>query len=129
MIIKDPLAKQMLRYLLVGGLNTAFGYGIYAAFIFLGLYFAIAALISQIVGVVFNYFSYGKIVFRSRFNIRTLVKFASVYVLLYLISVAVLFLLQKIGWNAYEAGLGNMVVNVVLSFIINRRFVFSKSRT
>jgi putative flippase GtrA len=118
----------MFRYLLVGVLNTAFGYGIYALFIFFGLYFTVAALISQIVGMAFNYFSYGKIVFKTKFKVETLVKFAIFYGLLYLISITVLFLLQKAGLNAYVAGLGNMCVSVVLSFIINRSFVFNKPR-
>jgi len=127
-LANDPLVRQMFRYLLVGGINTIVGFGIYSFFIFLGANFMIAAFVSQIIGMIFNYFSYGKVVFKEKLNIETLIKYAIVYTVLYLISITVLFLLQKLGLNAYGAGLCNLFLSIVLSFILNRTLVFNKAK-
>ena len=54
---------RVIRFLGVGVLNTVFGYSVYAALIFAGLSYLIALFLSTIAGVVFNYFSFGRIVF------------------------------------------------------------------
>jgi hypothetical protein len=52
-----------LRYLAVGGLNTAFGYFCYAAFVLGGAPIWLAVGSSTVLAILFNFFSYGGLVF------------------------------------------------------------------
>ena len=46
----DPLlGRRFVRFLLVGGINAAFAYAVYAMFLFVGLNYALANLLSLIV--------------------------------------------------------------------------------
>jgi putative flippase GtrA len=53
------------KYLVVGVSNTVFGYSIFMLFLYIGLHYSIAALLSTILGIFFNFYMYGKIVFKS----------------------------------------------------------------
>ena len=46
---------QFMKFIFIGGINTLFGYGVYLFFLFFGLNFAIAALVSTILGIIFNF--------------------------------------------------------------------------
>ena len=47
--------QELPKFFVVGFINTVFGYSIYSLFIFLGFNYFLAALISQIIGTLFNY--------------------------------------------------------------------------
>lgn len=53
-------------FLLVGVMNAAFGYGCFAAFLYLGLHYSLALLLATILGVLFNFKSIGALVFGSK---------------------------------------------------------------
>ena len=46
------MLQQALRFLVTGGINTAFGYAIYAACIFLGAGYAVASGVSIVNGLI-----------------------------------------------------------------------------
>ena len=78
----------------MGGVNTAFGYGVFALFILLNRHFRVcspeaelvlAPLISQICGILFNFKTTGTIVFRNRNN-RLILRFFAVYSITYLLN-------------------------------------------
>jgi putative flippase GtrA len=60
--------SQFLRFLLVGILNTIFGFSIFALFVQLGLDDKSAVLFSMILGVLFNFKSTELLVFSNRNN-------------------------------------------------------------
>ena len=68
--IKKYLKKNQtfIRFIFIGVINTIFGYGIYLIFLFAGLNFALAVLLSTILGVIFNFFTTGRFVFNSTNN-------------------------------------------------------------
>lgn len=66
--------NQPLLFIFVGALNTLFGYTIFTFFIMMGLHYALAALLANILGVLFNFKTTGKIVFKNSNNVL-LVKF------------------------------------------------------
>ncbi len=84
--LKVTKRSLVLRFLLVGILNTAFGYGMYATFVFLGLPYLYSLLMATVLGVVFNYFSLGKVVFQGGRGKSAFAKFISVYVASYLFN-------------------------------------------
>ena len=61
----DEVAHRMvsLRYLAVGSLDTAFGYLCYAAFVLAGAPIWLAVSSSTVLAILFNFFSYGGLVF------------------------------------------------------------------
>jgi putative flippase GtrA len=69
--------SQFLRLLLVGILNTIFGFSIFALFVQLGLDDKFAVLFSMILGFLFNFKSTGLLVFSNRNN-KLLLRFICV---------------------------------------------------
>ncbi|MFA9439820.1 GtrA family protein [Uliginosibacterium sp. sgz301328] len=116
----DP---RFVRFLFVGVLNTLFGYGVYALCLFVGLHYAVATLLSTVLGVLFNFVTTGRLVFSSREN-RLLWRFALVYALLYLFNIACIGALQRLGMNAYWAGALMLFPMAVLAFVLNKKLVF-----
>lgn len=114
---------RFLRFLIVGGLNTVFGYGVFAALILLKVHYAIASFLATAAGILFNFKTYGTLVFESHENSRIL-RFFIVYGITYLAG------LLPLGWGkAHHVSLLIVAAIIALpmaafSFFLNRRFVF-----
>jgi putative flippase GtrA len=54
---------KFARFLLVGALNTLFGYFLYGSLILIGINYKLAALLATIQGVLFNFQTTGRLVF------------------------------------------------------------------
>ncbi|WP_232833209.1 GtrA family protein [Paraburkholderia kururiensis] len=124
---REPAVKtvyQLIRFLVVGGLNTVFGYSLFAVFTFIGLTYPVAIGLATIGGVLFNFQSVGRLVFdgapRSRFW-----RFVGVYCVIYLVNLGGVRLLLSLGANVYVANAITLVPLSLLAFILNRRFVFN----
>lgn len=96
----------MLRFLVVGLLNTGFGYASYAAFVLAGAPLWLAVIASTVLGFFFNFYSYGGLVFGST-AARLLPAFLLFYLALGSLNFALLCLL---GW----AGLGPLLAQALL---------------
>jgi putative flippase GtrA len=120
------LHHQLIAFVLVGILNTLFGYSVYALLIFAGLHYVLATLLSTIAGIAFNYKSIGVLVFKSHDNSR-IIRFFLVYVLIYILNVSGLYVYKTFGFsNMYLGGLMLLVPLAVLSFLLNKYFVFQE---
>lgn len=91
---------RFIKFLGVGVINTLFGYGIFALFLFLGLHFSLASLIGTILAVIFNFFTTGRIVFNNKNNLL-IWKFILVYAILYLINLFLLSIINYYNGNLY----------------------------
>lgn len=116
--------KRFQIFLLVGTLNTLFGYSVYAFLLFIGLHYALAAFLATCIGVLFNFKTTGRIVFQSTGK-GLLFKFILVYTVLYIINITILQFLLFIGINAYLGGAICIPPMALLSFFLNKRFVFT----
>jgi putative flippase GtrA len=116
-------AHRFLRFLFVGGINTLFGYSVFALFILAGVHYAVAALLSTVLGMLFNFKTTGIIVFRSHDN-RLILRFLGVYGLTYVLGVAVLKAFKAVGVHVLITAAVAMVPMAGLSFLLMRRFVF-----
>jgi len=114
---------QFFRFLLVGGINTLFGYLIFSALILLKFHFSIASLLGTILGVIFNYFTTGRIVFNHR-NPRLIIKFFGVYGITYLVNLFFLNIFDKLHMNMLIAGAILIFPIALLSYFLNKTFVF-----
>lgn len=114
---------RFVRFLLVGGLNTAFGYGVYALSLYLGAHYAVAATLSTVLGVLFNFFTTGTLVFGQRDPAR-LHRFVAVYGVTWAVGVLALKVASALGIDLYVAGLVLLLPSAGLSFLLLRTFVF-----
>lgn len=153
-LIKAPIAllqrieNKFIRFLFVGVINTAFGYGMFLLFIWFGLHYSIALFCANFLGISFNYKTTGYIVFETKSN-KLLLHFFLVYGIVYLFNLLELYLLDKsdlyetvLAWDflqfindipldAHKIGnaMGQAITllpNAVLSFLLNKIFVFKQ---
>lgn len=113
------------RFLIVGLLNSLFGYSIFALMLFIGIHYAIATLTATILGVLFNFKTLGMLVFDNAKN-SLIVKFILVYTVTYLINIACLKVFSMLSIDLYLAGFITLAPMALLTFIMNKRFVFGK---
>ncbi len=114
-----------LRFLLVGGLNASFGYGVFALFILLGIHYAIAAFLGTVLGILFNFKTTGTLVFRSHDN-TLIAKFFAVYGVTYVIGVLLLKAFKALGVHVLVTAAMTLLPMAALSFLLMRRFVFGQ---
>lgn len=119
--------KRLIRYYQAGVINTAFGYGLYALFVWLGLNVYLAQVIAHVLGVIFNYVTYSRHTFRGETASKT--RFVASYGVNYLFSVAFLWLFEQFIPSPYISGLLSVVVVSVINFFILKTLVFSRSST
>jgi len=117
------MLQQAMRFVVTGGINTAFSYGIYALCIFLGAGYAIASGVSIVCGVLFSYKTTSAVVFGRGYS-GSLVRYIGSYVIVYLFSVLILKTMDEFGINAYLAGVLAAPPCAVLSFAVLKLFVF-----
>jgi putative flippase GtrA len=122
-ILRRFWSVRFLRFLVVGGVNTLFGYIIYAAFILLNVHYSLAALFSTILGVIFNFFTTGRIVFNNRSS-NVILRFFGVYAVYYVLNVSLLKLLTTHGLNSLVSGAITALPLATISYFLNRTFVF-----
>ncbi len=155
-LIKAPInllqriENKFIRFLFVGVINTAFGYGLFVLFIWFGMHYSIALFCANFLGILFNYKTTGYIVFENRSN-RLLIHFFLVYGIVYLFNLLELYLLDIsdtyetiLSWdilsfldtlalNKEKIGdvIGQaitLIPNAVLSFLLNKIFVFKQPK-
>lgn len=123
-LFQKHIQNKFIRFLFVGGLNTAFGMGVYCLMIWIGLSYIWATLISQVLGVLFNFMTTGTLVFENS-DKRLIFKFVFSYVITYFINVGTNKALQvAFGLNEYFSGIGAIIVSALASFFILKLFVY-----
>ena len=130
-MIKELWGKidsQFIRFVFVGALNTAFGFGVYCLMIWIGVPYWGATLISNVLGVLFNFKTIGILVFENSSN-RLFFRFVSCYVLAYGLNVGIIYLLTHFaGLNDYWSGLIATPFVALFSFFYQKLFVFNQKK-
>lgn len=119
----NPLNYQLVRFALVGGLNTLFSYAVYAVLLYLGLPFAVANFGAMALGILFSFRTQGALVFRNR-DRKLLLRFACCWVLIYLFNIGLIAVLVRAGLNAYTAGALALLPVTLLSYVVQKLLVF-----
>ena len=126
---KARKTKLLLRFLVVGVLNTLVGYGLYAGFILLGIPYLIALLLSTILGVIFNYFSTGRLVFKSTGGLPIFIRFITAYIIVYFINATELnALIKHFLIDPYTGQAICVPTSVILSWILMNYWVFRRDK-
>lgn len=118
------LKNKLISFFVVSGLNTVFGYGLFALLIFIGVAYPFALLIGTIAGILFNFKTIGIVVFKNRNNLL-IFKFFGVYGITYLCNLGGLALFKSFEINIYWGGAILLIPVGLLAFILNKVFVFN----
>ncbi|MBO7605829.1 MAG: GtrA family protein [Elusimicrobiaceae bacterium] len=120
------ISKYFARFLVSGVINTAFGYFAFAFFIFIGCGDFTAPLFSTISGIIFNFNTIGGMVFGDRSK-KLFWRFCLVYGIVYIFQVIGLKLFAACGVeNRYLSGFILIFPGALLSYFLNKKFVFKK---
>lgn len=129
-LVKKVFTPQFIRFIFVAILNTIVGWCIYAGLLLIfdkALHlenpYIYASLLGTILSVLFNFKTYGVIVFKNRSN-KLIFKFIAVYTFNYFCTIGGIALLEYWGINNYIAG-GIVAIPVgFIGYILNKIFVF-----
>jgi putative flippase GtrA len=116
-------ARQFLRFLAVGLLNTAFGYAVFAILIVAGVPPMPALVLTYVFGITFNFFTTGRLVFRTRRG-GPFLRFVAAYVVIYLFNLGLYRLAEGAGASPLVAQALCLPVVAVFSFVIFKLHVF-----
>jgi putative flippase GtrA len=125
--------REQLLYLVVGGWNTVFGYGVWALLQYMlgnHLHYLVIVLVAWPIAVLNAYFGYRYVVFRSRGPIlRELPRFSLVYFVTLLVNLALLpVALNVLPFNIYVVQALLTVVVIVCSYVSHRYYSFGGKR-
>ena len=121
--------KRVARYLLVGGWNTLFGYGV-TVLLYQKLHLLLSTLViatlSNGIAITMSFITYRYLVFKSKGHFfREYLKSFVVYGLSGVMSIASLwYLVDHLGINIWTAQALAMIFTVIVSYFGHSRFTF-----
>lgn len=118
-------SNQFLRFLVVGVLNTIVGYLLYIIGLWIGLSYQIALICSTILGVTFNFFTTGRIVFQNT-TLGKMIGFFAVYGIMLVVNLILLTLLVRSGMSKALGQAVLLPLVVTISFLLNKYLVFGR---
>ena len=116
-------STQFLRFLVVGAVNTLFGYGVFAGLVLAGMPPVPALVLTYVVGVLFNFLTTRRFVF-ARSARASLPRFIGAYVVIYFFNLALFKLVEAAGAGALVAQALCLPPVAVFSFFLFKFQVF-----
>ena len=118
---------EFFKFLTVGFLNTIVGYTVYVALLFIDTPYLFALIFSTIIGILFNYFSFGRIFFREQGDWLIFCRFFSAYTVIFITNVVMLSTLTTYSiFSPYIAQMICLPLNVILSWSLLNHWVFKR---
>lgn len=122
-----PSLERLWRYYQAGIVNSAFGYGVYAGFVALGLNMYVAQITAHVIGVAFNYLTYSRYAFRN--SEASKLRFVLSYAGNYLLGLASLATISLVVSSPYVAGLCSLIVVSLVNYFVLKHLVFTRPAT
>ena len=119
------MIPQFVRFLFVGALNTAIGYGIFAGLVLLGLEPTPALILTYVIGTLINFFTTGRLVFNES-KLSALARFILAYVVIYFFNLGLFRLVAEAFPNPLLTQALCLPVVAVFSFLLFKLFVFGR---
>ncbi len=110
-------AWRFVKFLAVGVLNTAFGVAVYEVLVYLGMAPQPALALAYFIGIIWNYFTHGKIVFENQ-GFGKFPAYLGSYFLIYLLNAAGLYLMLQAGVSKFVAQPILAVIMAVPTFFL-----------
>lgn len=108
--VGDPTFRQFVKFILIGVVNTIFGYAVFSVLILLKIPPQPALAAAFFIGVIWNYWTHARIVFK-RPGLNRIPAYAVSYFLIYVFNSGGLALLLK-------TGLGPLISQAILTPIV-----------
>ena len=118
---------RFVIFLVIGGINTIFGYGIFALCIYLKLHYVLASGIAMVLGILFNFKTTGIIVFKNNDN-TLLWKFILVYGISFCIGIVYLYFMNQFKISNYLSGAVWILPGAAIAYTLQRILVFNTKR-
>lgn len=113
----DPTMHQFIRFILIGVLNTAFGYCVFAILIWAGLSPQPALALAFVLGVIWNFFAHARFVFGEG-GLSRVPHYVLGYLVVYGFNALALKMLLSAGLTSLVAQALLAPVAAVLSFFL-----------
>ena len=120
--------SRFVRFVIVGGINTLFGLGVYLLCIFIGIPYYVATIISNVAGVLFNFVTTGTLVFDNS-DKHLFFRFVACYVVVYLINTGLVKCFLLCNMNSYYAGIIATPLTAVCSYLLLKNFVYKTHKS
>ena len=122
--------KKILKFGLVGIVNTLISIGCYILFVKFGMHYILANIVSYMIGLVNSYYWNKKWVFNNTENhLSVFVKFVIVNLVVLSINTGCLFLLvHKWGFNQYGSQLAATALGMGINFLLNNKWTFETAK-
>lgn len=127
--------KEIILYIIFGGLTTVINYVIYFIMTFVGIDIYTSNTVAWIGAVLFAYLTNRKMVFNSQANnkksiIKELIAFYGARVFSFIVETILLYIMVDfILMNEYIAKLILQILVIVLNYIFSKFFVFRKKKS
>ena len=122
-----PDSRILIKFLGTGALNTIFGYAVYATLIYASVPYLTALFVATAAGIIFNYFSFSRMVFHSPGGWFVFGKFVITYGIVYAVNAVLLnALLHKVILTPYAAQIICIPPTVLLNWLLMNSWVYKK---
>jgi len=116
---------KIIKFLSAGVLNTIFGYTVYIVLLFFNVQYLVALFGATLAGVIFNYFSFGIMVFNGHSSWFVFLRFVISYVLIYVVNAALLrILIEYFLLSPYFGQVICIPISVLLSWLLINYWVY-----
>lgn len=88
--------RRFLRFVLVGGVNAIFGYGVYGLALYAGLALPVSLALANVAGILFNFVTSGRFVWDDR-DLRKFPRFVAAYGLAWVVGTLLIALVSSLG--------------------------------
>lgn len=124
--LKNLMGSNFIRYIIIGVINTLFGFGLIFILIYLGLVAEISNLIGYAISFLLSFYLNKKFNFQSRGNTKKeLLKFISAMLIAYVANLIVMSTTYRLcGLNVYISQIAGGVVYVLCGFSLSKAWVF-----
>jgi putative flippase GtrA len=112
--------RILLRFLIIGVLNTVFSISVYWLLLYSGLTYQWASLLSLILGIIFGFNSHRIAVFKTE---GCFFRYVLIWISIYFVNLELIALIRD-DIGDYFAGIAVLPLDVVLSFVLMKLFVF-----
>jgi putative flippase GtrA len=124
-MVRWMLEQRLVRFVIVGGINTLFGYGLFTACYLITHHRQLSMVVGTVLNVLFNYFTTGRLVFANK-GFRAMLPFFAAYAVLLPVNMVALEVVVRLGVPTLIAGIILLPPMVLLSYLVNRYGVFAR---
>ncbi len=117
------LSLQFFRFLVVGAVNTMFGYSVFAMLILIGNTPTLALILTYVIGVVFNFSTTRRFVFNHSKR-ASLLRFIIAYMVIYIFNIGLYSLIELVGTPPLVTQAFCLPVIAIFSFLLFKFQVF-----